>query len=669
MRFEYMDGNHNRLKPRDIVAAVVAVGVIAVGANRCIPDQPDESVQPMPTMACNDGYDMRDDQIIIPKIEEADSHEAHQDEAEQVRTFSVIHNVKPGETLSGIAGCYFEQPELGLQSILKSNPTITDPNLISVDKPITINLTTAKSFEIEQDTTIEVLAESTGLAPETLASANGKKSKLNTGERLIVPVQDTILTDETTNVYVVESGDTLSAIARNAGITLVDLLEINNGHVPDAQNLKPGHLLVVPINVAPVAPGIIETPFQSVEEKLQAYLDVHGDIARKTAEKYGLPFEAIVAQSMKETAYGTSELALNANNMFGMKAKPDWEGKIYNKITSEEVTPDNVSKYPGAKVVRTLDNGNVMIEVKQPFRAYDSVEDAFNDYGKWITESGYYNDAAKKVVPEEYARALVNTPTYIGEGRWATDSRYAEGVISIIENLRKLAETPVAPEIPIPRTVEERIKSVELTAEGYERFKESINRDFIEYAKTKKSFSPDNGLDQTQPTEMMNLHFTTLYVNEENDTSKPIGNVNVKRLIDSMNNRDGPDGSCCGIQWFIDRNGQTFQFVEDINTKLSHNPPFSQLSTGVELESDTQENITPKQYESAMYLSIYVLEKQELLGKSPLESILQGHGEIRSKLRAAGHDYDVRSDFPENESELFRAQMIPLLKKYGYYNN
>ena len=41
-----------------------------------------------------------------------------------------------------------------------------------------------------------------------------------------------------------------------------------------------------------------------------------------------------IAQACLESAYGTSELAVQANNLFGIKAS-NWSGRVYNKATKE----------------------------------------------------------------------------------------------------------------------------------------------------------------------------------------------------------------------------------------------------------------------------------------------------------------------------------------------
>lgn len=52
----------------------------------------------------------------------------------------------------------------------------------------------------------------------------------------------------------------------------------------------------------------------------------------------------ILAQACLESSYGTSELAINANNLFGIKAVNGWSRPIYTKRTAEH-KPDGTIEY------------------------------------------------------------------------------------------------------------------------------------------------------------------------------------------------------------------------------------------------------------------------------------------------------------------------------------
>lgn len=73
-----------------------------------------------------------------------------------------------------------------------------------------------------------------------------------------------------------------------------------------------------------------------------------------------------IAQALFESAYGTSELAVRANNLFGVKNNDQWEGRCYSKSTKE------------------CYDGVALEDVTADFRAYDSWEESITDQGDYL---------------------------------------------------------------------------------------------------------------------------------------------------------------------------------------------------------------------------------------------------------------------------------------------
>lgn len=77
------------------------------------------------------------------------------------------------------------------------------------------------------------------------------------------------------------------------------------------------------------------------------FVEKIGKLAMADMKKTGILASVTVAQACLESGYGTTDLARNANNLFGMKCtlsgntwKSAWDGKSkYTKITKEEYTP------------------------------------------------------------------------------------------------------------------------------------------------------------------------------------------------------------------------------------------------------------------------------------------------------------------------------------------
>ena len=94
----------------------------------------------------------------------------------------------------------------------------------------------------------------------------------------------------------------------------------------------------------------------------QQFISTLGPLATRDMRTSGILASVTLAQAILESGWGTSELAVNANNFFGMKKSlsgntwPNsaWDGKsIYTKVTGEqkptgeyyEITAD-FRKYP-----------------------------------------------------------------------------------------------------------------------------------------------------------------------------------------------------------------------------------------------------------------------------------------------------------------------------------
>ena len=115
--------------------------------------------------------------------------------------------------------------------------------------------------------------------------------------------------------------------------------------------------------------------------------------AQKVAKKYGLYPSVMIAQAIVESNWGQSGLAVNANNLFGMKADDSWPGATYSAKTREE-DKNGKSYYITAK-----------------FRKYNTYQESFDDNGKklrlgvswqpdryqgaWLENASSYADATK----------------------------------------------------------------------------------------------------------------------------------------------------------------------------------------------------------------------------------------------------------------------------------
>lgn len=136
-------------------------------------------------------------------------------------------------------------------------------------------------------------------------------------------------------------------------------------------------------------------------------------IAQKNAEKLGVDPKVLLAQAALETGWGQHMIEKNSgqssNNFFGIKADHRWGGEAAMTMTTEFM------------------DGRAMT-VKAPFRAYDSIDEAFSDYVDFIGQSERYRTAVEQANnPEGYVRALQ-------EAGYATDPQYADKILGIINS-------------------------------------------------------------------------------------------------------------------------------------------------------------------------------------------------------------------------------------------
>lgn len=145
------------------------------------------------------------------------------------------------------------------------------------------------------------------------------------------------------------------------------------------------------------------------------FIEFVGEIARRDwiERKLVLP-SVVVAQAVKESAFGTSELAQKANALFGIK-KNGWTGKTYIKDASEQNK-----------------DGSYRTDKNVEWRAYNSWEESIIDHNTYIAtrkignqkEPNWYN-----VIGEE---SYVLAVQYLQDAQfaYATSKTYAESLIN-----------------------------------------------------------------------------------------------------------------------------------------------------------------------------------------------------------------------------------------------
>lgn len=136
------------------------------------------------------------------------------------------------------------------------------------------------------------------------------------------------------------------------------------------------------------------------------------DAAEKTAAELLLPPEAIVAQAALETGWGKSAIG---HNIFGIKAGPEWKGRVQMVTTREFV------------------NGQY-ITIQAPFRDYGSYDESMDDHFTFLKVNHNYANIFQhgveneKLTPQEYFELL-------HEDGYATDPNYATSLMSMFNSV------------------------------------------------------------------------------------------------------------------------------------------------------------------------------------------------------------------------------------------
>ncbi|WP_019939084.1 flagellar assembly peptidoglycan hydrolase FlgJ [Bordetella sp. FB-8] len=149
-------------------------------------------------------------------------------------------------------------------------------------------------------------------------------------------------------------------------------------------------------------------------------IDVAGFVARMSSaanaasQLSGVPASLILGQAALESGWGKRDIlntdGTSSHNLFGIKAGPNWKGKVVQATTTEYV--DGVPR----KMVQT-------------FRSYDSYQEAFDDYAQFISNNPRYRHVTQAASDDDAAHR-------IQRAGYATDPNYASKLIRIMGQMR-----------------------------------------------------------------------------------------------------------------------------------------------------------------------------------------------------------------------------------------
>ncbi|GGA90394.1 peptidoglycan hydrolase FlgJ [Neiella marina] len=142
-------------------------------------------------------------------------------------------------------------------------------------------------------------------------------------------------------------------------------------------------------------------------------------MARKTAQALGVNPTAILAQAALETGWGQKIIrnmdGSNSFNLFNIKANSSWQGAKASVSTLEFENDLPVKKVAA-------------------FRSYQNLQDSFNDYENFLSNSSRYAESLSK--KNDSAGFLQE----LQKAGYATDPRYAEKAVSVLNKITGMIE-------------------------------------------------------------------------------------------------------------------------------------------------------------------------------------------------------------------------------------
>ncbi|TRX38866.1 LysM peptidoglycan-binding domain-containing protein [Flavobacterium sp. ZT3R18] len=148
--------------------------------------------------------------------------------------------------------------------------------------------------------------------------------------------------------------------------------------------------------------AIVTSRTMTTNEVTNAYIAQYNAVAMANMKAYGIPASIILAQGILESGAGKGDLAVTANNHFGIKCHNDWTGdKVYKDDDS----------------------------LQECFRKYNQASESYQDHAMVLTGKKRYSNlfTLPKGDYKAWARGLK-------DAGYATDPRYPEKLISYIES-------------------------------------------------------------------------------------------------------------------------------------------------------------------------------------------------------------------------------------------
>jgi flagellum-specific peptidoglycan hydrolase FlgJ len=290
-----------------------------------------------------------------------------------------------------------------------------------------------RTYVVEEGDSVRTIARQFGVTNETIIWENDLTDPdiLKVGQELrILPFSGLI--------HEVHPGDTVASIANTYDAPVGDVISANK--LSEPYIIVVGQKLAVPGGYRPLPKKVVlapapsaaadtaQAPHSSDDDQVAAtikqpahrlpvlgntpqeqFISSIAEAAVESADQTGVPASVTIAQAILESYWGSSRLAQDANNYFGIKAQT-------RGGTAGSISLNVWEVIGGRNVVQS-----------QAFRAYNDIAESFVDHGLFFVENSRYASAmAAKNDPKQFA-------VEINRDGYATDPSYASKLIGLMD--------------------------------------------------------------------------------------------------------------------------------------------------------------------------------------------------------------------------------------------
>lgn len=179
----------------------------------------------------------------------------------------------------------------------------------------------------------------------------------------------------------------------------------------------------IPFSPSNIATNAVQANQQSVNFSTPSFAEPKDFVtaltepAKAVQAKIGVPFQVVIAQAALETGWGQKiikdDQGSSSHNLFNIKADNRWAG--------EQIQKDTLEFEHGA-----------MVKKSAPFRAYQSLNESFNDYANFLSSNDRYQDALQNSSNVEHFVQGLQKAGY------ATDPQYANKIMATLRTVTNL---------------------------------------------------------------------------------------------------------------------------------------------------------------------------------------------------------------------------------------